>query len=236
MPILISLETSDDAFLSDRALALHATLHSKHSSLVNVRYLDFARAAYDYQRGITSEVSGQRDGLALLSGWYTLLGEKRAWKHEFLRSLGRAFDYDAAPGHSVSPVRTLPARTRKAHHQIDTGFVLFIADNLATLEYKLQEEVMTVIQQLSQLVSTSAPLASSLESARVEGLAKDDISGKRVLTKEVSKIGAIALGCALISQGEEGGRAETMISASIVVCLALLTKNHLIDVYTLSEE
>lgn len=107
MPILISLETSDDAFVSERALALHATLHSKHSSLVNVRYLDFAKAAYDYQRSLSAEVSGQRDGFALLSGWYGLLGEKRSWRHEFLRALGRAFDYEAGPSHSVSNVRNV---------------------------------------------------------------------------------------------------------------------------------
>lgn len=59
MPILISLETHEDPLVSSRALELHATLHRKHSTLVNVRYLDFARASFEYQRGMSSEVSGQ---------------------------------------------------------------------------------------------------------------------------------------------------------------------------------
>lgn len=112
-----------------------------------------------------------------------------------------------------------------------------MADNLATLDYKLQEEVMTVIQQLSQLVSTCTPLVSSLEQARVEGPADASIAGRPVLSPLVSPGSArTRLGRELTVQNEEGGRADTLISASIVVCLALLTKNHLINMYTLSEE
>jgi cohesin loading factor subunit SCC2 len=94
MPILIALETSENDTVADRALELHATLHQKHATLVNVQYLACVKAAYSYQRSITSEVIGHRDGLALLSRWYGLLGEKRAWKHEFLRALCRTFDHD----------------------------------------------------------------------------------------------------------------------------------------------
>jgi cohesin loading factor subunit SCC2 len=64
--------------------------------------------------------------------------------------------------------------------------VLFIADNLATLEYKLQEEVMTVIQALGSVVSTCTPLVSVLEKARVEGAPTDSIEGKRVIMDDVS--------------------------------------------------
>ena len=59
MPILISLETSENDLVADRALELHRTLHSKHSTLVNVRFLEFAKASYEYQRTITAEVSGE---------------------------------------------------------------------------------------------------------------------------------------------------------------------------------
>jgi hypothetical protein len=64
--------------------------------------------------------------------------------------------------------------------------VLFIADNLATLEYKLQEEVMTVIQVLGSVVSTCTPLVSVLEKAQVEGAPTDSIEGKRVIMGDVS--------------------------------------------------
>ena len=102
MPILISLETSEIAIVADRALALHTHLHHKHASLVNIRYLDFARASYEYQRSITSEVAGHRHGEALLQGWYSLISEKRAWRIDLLRSFVRAYDYDVSKKHTVS--------------------------------------------------------------------------------------------------------------------------------------
>jgi cohesin loading factor subunit SCC2 len=102
MPILISLETSELANVSEKALALHTHLHIKHASLVNIRYLDFARESYNYQRSITSEVSGHRHGEALLQGWYTLISEKRAWRNDLLRSFVRAFDYDVSKKNTVS--------------------------------------------------------------------------------------------------------------------------------------
>ena len=102
MPILISLETSELVNVSDKALALHTHLHNKHASLVNIRYLDFAKASYEYQRSITSEVSGYRHGEALLQGWYSLISEKRAWRTDLLRSFIRAFDYDVSKRDTVS--------------------------------------------------------------------------------------------------------------------------------------
>lgn len=59
MPILISLETSSEPRVSERALALHTLLHQKHSTLINVRWADFAKDSYDYQRSLTSEVAGE---------------------------------------------------------------------------------------------------------------------------------------------------------------------------------
>jgi len=105
MPILISLETSELDNVSDRALALHTHLHHKHASLVNIRYLDFGRASFEYQRSITSEVSGYRHGEALLQGWYSLIVEKRSWRIDLLRSFIRAFDHDVSKKNTVSLVQ-----------------------------------------------------------------------------------------------------------------------------------
>lgn len=102
MPVLIPLEASEDKHLADNALALHSTLHMKHSSLLNVQHLDFVRASYDYLRGVSSEVSGARRGGAALGGWYGLLIERRPWRLEFLRALTKAFDFDVEAGDPVS--------------------------------------------------------------------------------------------------------------------------------------
>lgn len=101
MPILIALETSEEPLVAEQALALHAHLHTKHASLVTIRYLEFARASYDYQRTITAEPFGHRQGQALLQGWHGLISEKRNWRLDFLRSFIRAFDYDLSKGEIV---------------------------------------------------------------------------------------------------------------------------------------
>ena len=110
--------------------------------------------------------------------------------------------------------------------------MLYIADNLATLEYKLHEEAMTVIQQLSSIVSTCSQLASILEIAKLEGQPTDPISNVLINIGEVSD--RIVL--KLKPQDGDGMKADPVIHASIVVGLALLTKNHLLDLYGLAEE
>ena len=107
--------------------------------------------------------------MALLSGWYSLIGEKRAWRHDFLKQLCRVFDYDLA-GSAVP----------------DVGLVLYICDNLATLEYKLQEEAMTVVSLLSGVVAQATGLVMVLENGTVEGEGSESVSGKRIPTAEVS--------------------------------------------------
>jgi cohesin loading factor subunit SCC2 len=53
-PVIVALETSPMPNLSNRASALHAILHGKHASLLNTRYTTSARAAFDYQRKVSS--------------------------------------------------------------------------------------------------------------------------------------------------------------------------------------
>ncbi|EIW73035.1 hypothetical protein TREMEDRAFT_59198 [Tremella mesenterica DSM 1558] len=176
LPILISLETSIEPNVADRALDLHATLHQKHSTLVNVRYLDFAKESYDYQRSMSSEVCGHRNGVALLAPWFGLP---------------------------------------------DVGFILYISENLATLEYKLQEEIITIIQSLSNIISTSHNLSELLESGQLDPSSSpiEEISNK----EWVSEVG-------------ERNPAGVIIDCSIVVSLAIMTKNHLLDLYSLAED
>jgi cohesin loading factor subunit SCC2 len=117
--------------------------------------------------------------------------------------------------------------------QLDPGFTLFIADNLVTLDYKLQDEVILVVQQLSIVVSTCTPLVIILEKARIVGQESDSIEGKTLVIDDVSS----SRDCLADAQPDgDGGKADRMIHASIMVCLALLTKNHLLRAFGLSEE
>jgi hypothetical protein len=66
------------------------------------------------------------------------------------------------------------------------GLVLYICDNLANLEYKLQEEVMTVIGVLSGVVGGATGLVMVLETATLEGEGEESLEGIKVLAAEAS--------------------------------------------------
>ncbi|KAF9488996.1 hypothetical protein BDN71DRAFT_1531854 [Pleurotus eryngii] len=143
VPVIVALETSSNAALSNRASALHAILHSKHASLLNSRYIDSARASFVYQRKIASGlIRGYRmepTPTALLQRWYSLVKEKRAPRQDFLRSLVKVFE-GRPSGHCT---------------QDDVDFMRFMAENFASLDYKTQEEVLTVIKTLTAILSTT---------------------------------------------------------------------------------
>jgi cohesin loading factor subunit SCC2 len=69
--------------------------------------------------------------------------------------------------------------------QIDIGVALYVADNLATMEYRLQEEIMLVVQLLCAAISGCAILVGLSETARVEGKEEDVIVGKMAIIGEV---------------------------------------------------
>lgn len=53
-PVIIALETSINAALSNRASALHAILQSKHAALLNAGYVKAARTSFEYQQRIVN--------------------------------------------------------------------------------------------------------------------------------------------------------------------------------------
>jgi len=116
--------------------------------------------------------------------------------------------------------------------QVDIGLVLYLCDNLATFEYKLQDEPMSVVYYLGNVIASCTHLASMLESGNVEGESQDLVAGKMLIIPNVG----VGLLVATDQQSEEKVHAEAAIDASIVVCLALATKNHLLNSWGLSEE
>lgn len=63
--------------------------------------------------------------------------------------------------------------------------MLYVAENLAVLEYHAQEEIMQVVQYLSQLVSHGAAVASAIELAVVQGMGNEPLVGKMAVVSEV---------------------------------------------------
>ena len=107
-PVIVALETSPSNHLSSRASALHAILHAKHTSLLNSRYVNSARASFDYQKRLNPDaVKGYRmlpGPSAMLQRWYTLAREKRATKLDFLRALVKVFDVELGKSSQVGPL------------------------------------------------------------------------------------------------------------------------------------
>lgn len=145
VPYLVSLETLEDRKLRSRAMELHSHLASKHASLVQARFLDTARSAFRFQRQLatTQALRGFRvDSMpvAVLGAWYSLLRDRRATRLDFLKQIVKALDANTAAS-DCSMEEVLFAR--------------FIADNLATLDYKTMEELFIVIGELRSILAVS---------------------------------------------------------------------------------
>lgn len=96
---------------------------------------------------------------------------------------------------------------------------LYIADNLALFEYQHVDEVMLVVQRLSNMVSeVGSAVANAMEQGTVEGLGMS-LEGKVTVVSEAERFPATRLA-----------------NGSIVVALAILTKNLLLEVYNVTEE
>ncbi|KAF7296629.1 Sister chromatid cohesion protein [Mycena chlorophos] len=203
-PVIVALETSPNSALSGRASALHGLLHQKHSSLLNTRHLQSARASFDYQRRLDpNNVRGYRDGNALLGRWYALVKEKRQTRQEFLRLLAKVFK---------------PQRPDEAT-QDEVDFLRYMAENFASFDYKTQEEVITVIKDLTTVLS---------------------VEGMRLL-ELVSPANLIAQlrGDAMdVDQQQEAAGVDRrpLMRASVGIGMIMLLKAYLKNLYSLSED
>ncbi|PWZ01987.1 hypothetical protein BCV70DRAFT_156838 [Testicularia cyperi] len=145
VPYLVSLETLDDRKIRSRALELHSHLASKHASLVQARFIESARFAFQFQLGLKGKgtIRGYRaDGTpsAMLDAWYGLLRDRRATRLDFLKQIVKALDVNTAATDCTMQ---------------EVLFARFIADNLATLDYKTMEELFIVIGELRSILAVS---------------------------------------------------------------------------------
>ncbi|KIL61369.1 hypothetical protein M378DRAFT_26115 [Amanita muscaria Koide BX008] len=216
-PVIIALETSPVSTISNRAVALHAILHGKHASLLNTRYALSARTSFDYQKKICANgVQGFRRQpipTALLQCWYTLVREKRPTRQDFLKSLVKVFQDN--PSYQSS--------------QDDVDFMRYMAENFATLEYKTQEEVLTVIKHLTAILSTTGMQILEL------------ISPSHLLAQLRSPSKSSSQTTQEIRNHEEPLKSldETkmpLMRTSVIISMVMLLKAHLKSLYSLSED
>ncbi|PWN20858.1 hypothetical protein BCV69DRAFT_283065 [Microstroma glucosiphilum] len=152
MPTLISLETTTDSRIANRALQLHEHLASKHGSILAARYGELIKSSFEFQWSLHQPTASQQDlrgyridavtGLthALLHPWYSLLKDKRQTRLDFLKAMSKFLDLDTSSD-ACTDEQVLLSR--------------YIADNLAVFEYKTLEEVLVVIADLKKILAVS---------------------------------------------------------------------------------
>ncbi|KAF9059568.1 hypothetical protein BDP27DRAFT_1341215 [Rhodocollybia butyracea] len=206
-PIIVALETSSNASLSNRASALHAILHNKHTSLLNSRFTMSAWKSFEYQRKITPDtVHGYRmqpTPVAVLQRWYSLVRDKRAQRQDFLKALVKVFQ--DRPDYKSS--------------QDDIHFTRYMAENFSAFEYKTQEEVFTVIKFLTTVLSTA-------------GLHILEILSPAHL---LSELHATDQGEQVVIENDVTDELP-LIRTSVIIGMVMLLKAHLKTLYALSEE
>ncbi|KAI8994107.1 hypothetical protein BD414DRAFT_481445 [Trametes punicea] len=237
-PVIVALETSPNPHLSSRASALHAILHSKHTSLLNARFVNSARESFDYQKKVVpGAVKGYRmtpSPTALLQRWYSLAREKRATRQDFLRALVKVFDVELGKS-----------------SQDDIEFTRYMAENFASFEYKTQEEPLTVIKSLTAVLSTAGmQLVEALSPSHLLTQLHGPIATQPTQSASQPSEHDMAI---------EGGSGASQASAvqqqqldfappkfrvqdlgvmrsSVIVAMIMLLKTHLKTLYGISEE
>ncbi|KAG7088631.1 hypothetical protein E1B28_012603 [Marasmius oreades] len=242
-PVIIALETSSNAFLSNRASALHAILHGKHASLLNTRYRESAKQSFDYQRKVSPDsVQGYRlqpTPIAVLQRWYSLVREKRQARQDFLKSLVKVFQ----ESHSYQS------------SQEDVDFTRYMAENFSAFDYKTQEEVLTVIKFLTTVLSTTGThvlelLSPShlLTTLRTPApLGKPDSKTSQTEVQQLPTLyttegeptpmeGVEATNAGPATAAPEPQSELGHIRTSVIISIVMLLKTHLKSLYGLSEE
>ncbi|RHZ50276.1 hypothetical protein Glove_502g15 [Diversispora epigaea] len=175
MPTIVAMETSPESNIRDKAFKLHQHLNEKHASLIHSRNVDCVRKAYAFQKQIANGKpvvgyaihSQEEPPEALLNSMYSLLKDKRKSRNDFLISIVKTFDFDLK---------------RCEETKVDIGFCKFVAENLATIDYKTIEEVLHVIYLINRVLSVVAisVLHSVQKNTQFNNMVLDD-SGDLVL-------------------------------------------------------
>ncbi|WFD34108.1 Sister chromatid cohesion protein 2 [Malassezia cuniculi] len=158
VPYLVALETAPDISLRARALRLHMHLVSRHAVLLATRFGDGIRKSYEFQRYLGANPLGYTHDprpSARLADWYALVREKRHTRTEFLRAL----------------VRILDGGEPCSEDYVRLAF--YAAENLATLEYRIVDEVAVILTEL-RLVHAGAGQQVAASARRMLGMHERD--------------------------------------------------------------
>ncbi|KNE67595.1 hypothetical protein AMAG_12047 [Allomyces macrogynus ATCC 38327] len=227
MPAVVALSASPHAPLASRARAHHLKLHTQHQSVIYDANRDALLAAYKYQAacqgtdapvGFLPVTEVEPVPMAMLHAFYAVVQSAKRDRRAVLLLLTRIFDMSpkafaaarrAQKAGGAAAATAVPELGHPACAQT-VGLAQWVADNLATLPYKHEDEVLSVIQAINQVVA---------------GIG---LTIKHDLERHVD------------DQSDEQGENETdwdtptLARAALCMGVALATKAHLVRAYRLS--
>ncbi|KAI8615685.1 hypothetical protein BC830DRAFT_1168392 [Chytriomyces sp. MP71] len=160
VPYIVAMQTSPIASVRDRAILVYDNLAEKHQTFIHSRTGECVRRSFDYRSNLVAALSSsegpqwvpgysrevteldegvREESVAMLSNMYNKLQVKRQRRNDFLMTIVRSFDIDTDGVQDENAIR----------------FGRFLAENLATLDYKSADEVMNIIYHICQVLSVS---------------------------------------------------------------------------------
>lgn len=167
IPALVAMECQDkDKSMRDRAIRLHTKLADKHPGFIHIKNQKAVRDSFDClslwskSKWIAgARVAGPGDADAVLMPLYNILRPKKQQRTEFLRDLVKLFDVDLR---------------KKDPSSVDVPFLKYVAENLASFNYEKQEEALTVIYYINDVISITATMVVRFFEELVEGQGQDE--------------------------------------------------------------
>jgi len=142
VPYVVAYETCTEKNLRDRAIKLHKSLTEKHASFIHSKNSICVYKTYEYQLMLFNNDEKKIKGYrvynkeyveALLTPMFNIIRDKRNKRNEFLTNLVKACD--------------------QREKSFNRYYSRYIIENLATLEYKTQEEILLVIYRIQPILA-----------------------------------------------------------------------------------
>jgi len=146
IPGLVALSADPEKEFYEKARALLEGIFHKDESLASVNIKENLISCYRYYKEVLSRPNRNREGKMgpPLSVYFELCAKKgkKNFKILMLRACTNFFDF---------LIKQDPFKDKYT----DYGFYKFLADNLATLKYQFEEEVLFVVSQINHHISHS---------------------------------------------------------------------------------
>ncbi|KAJ1562291.1 Sister chromatid cohesion protein 2 [Nowakowskiella sp. JEL0078] len=189
VPAIAAIESGFNEKLRERAFKIHKTLNERHSSFIHTKNLDSIKQIFEFQIGYLNssdddnryKIKGFRlvqekiedENItkpdALINKLYSLVQPKKLRRNEFLNNAMKVFDFDF---------------NENDHTKIDVAFVKFVAENIASLDFKPQEEVLHVIHRCLRIISVSGEtILKQIETWKQEGQSEKQASTFKTISK-----------------------------------------------------